>query len=285
MIVGFVNQKGGVGKTTSAINIAASLKRRNKKVLFIDADPQGSAMQWHAVENNNAFEILHYPEPILKIEIQELKKNYDHIIIDAPPAIGGITESIMAITNLAIIPLSPSPLDTWSCKATLEMIEELQPERPEMEVRLLINRKIQGTRVGRGARESVEGFNAEVLDAELCQRVAFIDAMTFGVSVMQYAPNSKAALEIEQLCDEIEQIADEIMLSEPEPEDESYDDGYGSTEYDEDEERKPMSYGHDYGSMGYDEIGERRQMSYDHDFSSRGYDEIGERKQMWLGEF
>lgn len=238
MIVGFVNQKGGVGKTTTAINIAASLIRRNKKVLYIDADPQGSAMQWHAVENNNAFEILHYPEPILKEEIQELKKTYDHIVIDAPPAIGDITESILAITNLTIVPVSPSSLDIWSCKATLEMIEEIQPERPEMEVRLLINRKIQGTRVGREARESVEEFNAEVLDSELCQRVAFIDAMSSGVSVMQYAPNSKAAYEIEKLCDEIEEISFEDKPVEVEEASSAY--GDDSTGYGYIEERKSM---------------------------------------------
>jgi chromosome partitioning protein len=238
MIVGFVNQKGGVGKTTTAINIAASLIRRNKKVLFIDADPQGSAMQWHSVENNNAFEILHYPEPILKVEIQELSKNYDHIIIDAPPAIGDITESILSIANLTIVPLSPSPLDVWSCKATLEIIEEIQPERPEMKVRLLINRKIQGTRVGRGARDSVEEFNAAVLDTELCQRVAFIDAMTFGVSVMQYEPNSKAAFEIEQLCDEIVQIGHEIRPAEFK--EASFIPDNHSIEYGVIEERKPI---------------------------------------------
>ena len=66
MIISFVNQKGGVGKTTSAINVAASLKRRNFKVVFIDADPQGSASHWQAVESNSAFEIVHNPEPISK---------------------------------------------------------------------------------------------------------------------------------------------------------------------------------------------------------------------------
>ncbi len=203
MIISFVNQKGGVGKTTTAINLAASLKRRNKRLLFIDADPQGSAMHWHAVENNNAFEIMHHPDPVNKDDIEELSKDYDYVVIDAPPAIGDITKSILAVSELSIIPLSPSSLDIWSCKGTLEMIEESQPENPDMDVKLLINRKIPGTRVGREARASLDVFDMDVLDSELCQRVAFIDAMTSGVSVMQYAPGSKAADEIEQLCDEI----------------------------------------------------------------------------------
>ena len=88
MIVSFVNQKGGVGKTTSAINFAASLKRKNFKLLFIDADPQGSATQWHAVENNTAFEVLHHPEPITREEIEALTQQYDYLVIDAPPASG-----------------------------------------------------------------------------------------------------------------------------------------------------------------------------------------------------
>lgn len=232
MIISFVNQKGGVGKTTAAINIAASLIRKNKKLLFIDADPQGSAVHWHTVENNTAFEILHYPEPMHKNDIKELSKNYDYLIIDAPPAIGDITESILAVTDITIIPLSPSSLDLWSCKDTLEMIEDSKPENPEMEVKLLINRKIQGTRIGREARDSLEVFDTEVLASELCQRVAYISAMTYGISVMQYAPNSKAANEIEQLCDE-------LMLLEKEEAPQTYPDN-PYIEYNEIDEKKTM---------------------------------------------
>jgi len=203
MIISFVNQKGGVGKTTSAINIAASLKRKNYRVGFIDADPQGSATQWHAVENNNAFEVLHHPEPVSKSEIEALSQNYDYLVIDAPPADGDISKSILAVTDLSIIPLSPSSLDLWSCKGTLDMIDSARIENPDLDAKLLINRKIPGTRVGREARDSMAIFNMDILDTELCQRVAYIDAMTSGVSVMQYAPSSKAADEIESLCDEI----------------------------------------------------------------------------------
>jgi chromosome partitioning protein len=210
MIISFVNQKGGVGKTTSAINIAASLKRRNYEVKFIDADPQGSASHWQAVESNNAFEILHHPEPISKRDIEELSQDCDFLVIDAPPAIGDITKSILAVTDLSIIPLSPSSLDIWSCKGTLDMVDEAQDENPDLHVKLLINRKIPGTRVGREARDSLSIFDIDLLNTELCQRVAYIDAMTSGVSVMQYAPSSKAASEIENLCDELTlQEADE----------------------------------------------------------------------------
>lgn len=203
MIISFVNQKGGVGKTTTAINLAASLKRRNKELLFIDADPQGSATRWHAVESNNAFEVMHHPDPINKEDIEALSQDYDYVVIDAPPAISEITKSILAVSELSIIPLSPSSLDIWSCKGTLEMIEESRPQNPDMDVKLLINRKIPGTRLGREARASMDIFDMDVMDSELCQRVAFIEAMTSGVSVMQYAPGSKAADEVEQLCDEI----------------------------------------------------------------------------------
>jgi chromosome partitioning protein len=217
MIISFVNQKGGVGKTTSAINIAASLNRKNYKVGFIDADPQGSATQWHAVEGNNAFDIMHHPEPLVREDIQALSEKYDYLVIDAPPAIGSITKSILAVTDLSIIPLSPSSLDFWSCKGTLEMVDEAREGNPELDVKILINRRIPGTRIGRQARDSLAEFNLDILDSELCQRVAFIDAMSSGVSVMQYAPGSKAAHEVEDLCDEItlQKPKEEYRIAEP----------------------------------------------------------------------
>ena len=203
MIISFVNQKGGVGKTTTAINLAIGLKKKNYNLVFIDADPQGSAVQWHAIEGNKSFEILHHPSPIHATDIRQLSMNYDYVIIDAPPAIGDISKAILAVTDLAIIPLSPSALDVWSCWGTLKMIDEIRPLNSDIEVKLLINRKIPGTKIGRDSREAMKQFQMDVFNTELCQRVAFIDAMTSGVSVMQYAPHSKAAGEIERLCEEI----------------------------------------------------------------------------------
>lgn len=203
MIISFVNQKGGVGKTTTAINLAASLVRKNRSLVLIDADPQGSATHWHAVENNQAFDVLHYPMPVQNSDIEMIAENHVDVLIDAPPAIGEITESVLSVSDLVIVPVSPSALDIWSCRETLEMIQEVGQAKPNLEARLLITKKIPGTRVGRDAREAVGVFGFDLFKTELCQRVAYIDAVTSGVSVMQYAPSSKAAAEIEDLCQEI----------------------------------------------------------------------------------
>ena len=219
MIISLVNQKGGVGKSTTAINLAASLTRKNCKLVFIDTDPQGSAVRWHTIENNKAFEIKHHPRPISHQDLNELAWDCDHVVIDAPPANGDITQSILAITDLAIIPLSPSPVDMWSCDKTLEMISEQEKRNTGLKSKLLVTRKIPGTKLGREARETMGVFDTDIFETELCQRVAYIEAMNAGVSVMQYAPNSKAAGEIENLGQEIiEQMVPE------QPEDESQND-------------------------------------------------------------
>ncbi len=219
MIISLVNQKGGVGKSTAAINLAASLTRKNCKLVFIDTDPQGSAVRWHTIENNKAFEIKHHPRPISHQDLNELAWDCDHVLIDAPPANGDITQSILAITDLAIIPLSPSPVDMWSCDKTLKMINEQEKQNTSLKSKLLVCRKIPGTKLGREARETMGVFDTDIFETELCQRVAYIEAMNAGVSVMQYAPNSKAALEIENLGQEIiEQLVPE------QPQDESQND-------------------------------------------------------------
>ena len=216
MIISLINQKGGVGKTTAAINLGAGLVRRNHQLLFVDADPQGSASQWRSIEDNHSFELLRIDSMDIHIhDLLTLGDNYDFVIIDTPPAIGAIAGSVLAISDLAIVPLSPSPLDIWSCWGTLDLINQSHRSNPGLQARLLINRKVAGTRVGRDFRETLATFNIDVFRTELHQRIAFVESMISGVSVLQFEPNGKAAREIEALCDE---VLSQIRIAEPEME-------------------------------------------------------------------
>ena len=203
MIICLVNQKGGVGKTTIAINLGIGMARRNFKVGFLDTDPQGTASQWQSIEGNLAFEVRRHPSPVSSEDLMDANRDHGLLVIDTPPAIGEITFSVLAYADLAIIPLAPSILDIWSSRTTIGMIEEAMKVNPKLEGRLLVSRKVPRTRLGRDGREAIAALGMEVFETEISQRIAYVESMIAGVSVFQYAPKSEAAKELEDLCEEI----------------------------------------------------------------------------------
>ncbi len=203
MIISLVNQKGGVGKTTIAVNLTACLAMKGRSVVLLDADPQGSVLQWKSIEDNQLFEVKHFPAPMVRGDVKKLERRYSNVVIDGPPAIGDITRSILELSNLAIVPIGPSPLDIWSSKDTISLIEQSKGVNRFLRGKLLICRKIARTRVGREAREAIETYGIEIFESEISQRIAYVEAMISGLSVLQSAPGSEAALEVRSLCEEV----------------------------------------------------------------------------------
>jgi chromosome partitioning protein len=203
MIISLVNQKGGVGKTTLATNVSDCISAKGLRVLLVDTDPQGSVVQWQAINANTGFDVRHHPMPVSWSDIRRWAGDYDHLVIDAPPALGDITRSILALSDLAIVPIGPSPLDIWSSNETVMLIREAQRKNRNLEGGLLICRKIPRTRIGREARDAMEDYDMAVFQTEVSQRIAYVQAMLAGVTVITYAPRSDAASEMRNLCDEI----------------------------------------------------------------------------------
>ena len=205
MIYAFLNQKGGVGKTTLSIHTAAELSRRKRRVLLIDADPQGSALAWSNLRDKARFTVVGMPKATIHKEIEMLAADYDDVIIDGPPRVTELARSIILASDVVVIPLQPSPMDVWAAAETVDLVREAQVYKPELKCCLMVNRKITNTAIGRDVREALEELDVAVLQSDIAQRVAFAESAASGQTVVPHR-RKKAAKEIRNFVDELRRI-------------------------------------------------------------------------------
>ena len=202
-IIAIANQKGGVGKTTVAINLCGELAELGRDVLLIDADAQGSALRWSTLADSLAFQVVSISEPTLHRETPKLARKYDFVVIDCGPAIGEVIRSALAKADLTICPVQPSPFDLWSATASADLIGKAKTANPKMKSRLLISRRIANTRLGAQARDVASNCGVAVFKTEIRQRIALAEAVLVGKTIGQYAQRSAAAEEFRNLTKEV----------------------------------------------------------------------------------
>ncbi|MEI7672372.1 MAG: ParA family partition ATPase [Deltaproteobacteria bacterium] len=203
MITAFLNQKGGVGKTTLSYSFATALVQAGHKVLLVDADPQHGAITWQEHrETDPLFPIVGLPTDKLHREMAAHTANYSHIVIDAPPQVSGIARSIILASDLILIPVQPSPHDIWSAADIVHLIDEASAFKENLKTAFVVNRKIANTALGRDVFTALENYPFPVLPTAICQRVAFAESAAIGASVLETEPNGSAAREILSLTRE-----------------------------------------------------------------------------------
>ena len=206
MIFAVLHQKGGVGKTTLALHLAAglALAAPGARVLVVDADPQGSARDWAAARTQDAlFPVIGLDRPTLHREIPALAQDYTHTIIDGPPRVTALTRSALVVANLVLIPVQPSPYDVWACAEMVMLVQEATALTENLKDVFMVNRKIAQTAIGREVREALAQYALPVLRTTIAQRVAFAEAPATGRTVLATEPHGRAAQEITALVHEI----------------------------------------------------------------------------------
>jgi chromosome partitioning protein len=200
--------KGGIGKSTIAINIAFEWHLRGLKVLLVDADPQGTSL---TVANVASEAGVRGPTVIamgdnIRQAVAELARTVDVTIIDTAGRLGKRFGSALMVADVALLPCRPNPADIWTLAETVETVQGAQALRPELLAFIAINGVDPRTRLSRDARENIATAGLPVMKTNLFLRTAIAEAPAAGKGVTAYEPKSPAAAEVRAFVDEIETL-------------------------------------------------------------------------------
>jgi chromosome partitioning protein len=210
MIVAFAGQKGGVGKSTTAVCLAVAALERGSRVLLVDADPQGTVRTWGEVaaeRKRPAPTVIAMGASMHKQgQLMALAANYDMTFIDCPPRHGEVQRSALMVADVVVLPCGASAADAWALATSLEVVREARAMRDELLACVLITRKQGRTALGKAARKVLESTGLPVLTTELGSRIAYQEALAGGQGITSYAVRDAGTREIFDLLDELGRV-------------------------------------------------------------------------------
>lgn len=241
-IISISNHKGGVGKTTSAINIGAGLNKLGKKILLIDLDAQANLSQSFGLKENakNIYGALRneYPlEPIkiidgldiipstrnlrtieaelsagagiefvLKEIMEPIAGNYDYILLDTPPSLGLLTINAFVASTMVLIPLQSEYLALQGLESLLDISSQIKKRlNPTFKIGgIFLTRYDQRKMLNRSIFDSIsDNFSTPVFKTKIRENISLAEAPTNELDIFRYEPRSNGAEDYLNLSNEI----------------------------------------------------------------------------------
>lgn len=176
-VISLINQKGGCGKSTTAVHFAHWLSKQ-QSISFIDADSQQSSSGWLSqLEGLNIpYQAILDPEELFET-IETAKEKYEVVIVDGPGSLSEVTKTILDVSDLTLVPCQPSGLDLSSSNKILQVIRQRQKVRQGYPlVGLFLSRAVKGTILLREAQEALKNdSNFPLLKTVIYQRQCIAD--------------------------------------------------------------------------------------------------------------
>src|SRR5215213_7377385 len=194
--IALVNQKGGCGKTTVALHLAAAFWQRGENVLVLDLDPQASAAEWHDARKD--------PLPhVESVQPARLAKVVSHareiatgvLVLDTAPHSEAASLEAARCADLVLVPCQPSIMDLRAMRKTVDLLRLVKVPTAA----ILNNVPPYGTVADEAAEMIQEGLGLSVCPSRLGDRVAYNRCLITGQTALEFEPHGKAAKEIEQL--------------------------------------------------------------------------------------
>lgn len=213
MLVAVANQKGGCGKTTTSMHLAALIHASGGDVAVADADPQGSAAAWAAAADESS----PWPTPVIGVahagktahrQLRAQLANHETVIVDCPPsADAGTTQSIFLVADLILVPVLPSGVDLRAVESIVALagrardLRQGVDESDKLPVRLMINQYTRGRVLSREIGDALSEI-APVLKTRIASREAYRQASAVGSTAWALG-SAEARREFKQLASEI----------------------------------------------------------------------------------
>lgn len=199
-VISFLNPKGGSGKTTTVINVATAMQRASYSLAVVDTDPQMSLSNW-SKEGNCDYDVFTAASEKDVYSIRKDLSDYDFVIVDGAGSLSVITSAAVMVSDLVIIPVSPSPLD-FSAAGSVTSVLEAQAYSRKVEARFLITRKIDQTTMLQVLKDNLKDTGLPSFKTAIAQRQSYIKSILDGKSIFE-TNDGNAKGEIEILTKEI----------------------------------------------------------------------------------